>query len=200
MASEAKILREQGIEGLRAFWREKANRRYQRVRKVAIRTCQWCEIEFVGTPARSFCSQTCAYERALERGRLRKRAKRWSRHIIRACPTCGKEFELSHGQSKKVYCQPDHRPVQPSKWGLALPLRYATCAFCRRLMVLHGTKTLCLSDACLREQNRIASREYMRLTHYAAARYWRIADTPEAKQLAYTYDQLRRLVRSKRNG
>jgi hypothetical protein len=72
--------------------------------------------------------------------------------------------------------------------------------FCRHLLVLRRTTTLCSADECKREQNRIATREYMRRTHYQAARYWRIADTPEAKELAYTYDQLRRLVRSKTSG
>jgi hypothetical protein len=86
--------------------------------------------------------------------------------------------------------------VQPSKYGLALPLRYATCLNCRDVLVLHGNADLCQKEECRTIENRLRMREYMRRTHYMAAKYWRIADTPEAKKLAYTYDQLRRLVRS----
>lgn len=126
---------------------------------------------------------------------------RWNqRQFCRACrKTRNKEL------GREAYERhPDKRRAAGLRWRLAqkpsINVRYATCLNCREVLVLHGNADLCRREECKTIENRLRMREYMRRTHYMAAKYWRIADTPEAKELAHTYDQLRRLLRSKTSG
>ena len=58
-----------------------------------IKTCKYCKKEYDIQPYRdnitSYCSQECHYK---------------DHHITKKCPTCGKYFDVTKGESDKIYC------------------------------------------------------------------------------------------------
>lgn len=177
MPSDARILREQGQEALRKHWRDKAQLHTKRYP-------QWWKDRY---PIKTHPCESCGK-------RVRKTEEamcydcRDSRPVMRMC-ICGKEF-----QSKKVgpryYCTPSHAHI-----GWSIPLTFGPCRECGALFTKRQSNQVFCSSLHSRRQS---MREYQRRTNFTAIRYWRIADTPEALELAKTYYQLRQELRRHR--
>ena len=210
MPSDAKILREQGREALREYRSKKARAR----RGVGSRPthCADCgaPITQPRVSMRVRC-QPCTTER--DRVRHRKQPS----HATLLCTRCGQEMDGGRYNQRK-YCatcrsvvyrelnrayEARLRTRNPNYWihtGSSCSVRYASCLLCRSTLTLSGSARLCSKDSCRVFQHRIRAREYFRKTHYMAERYWRIADTPEARSLAHDYFQLRQELRRRRHG
>lgn len=192
MPSDAKILREQGLEALRAHWREKARRRLRTGSPPT--NCQDCGATLVPSgrgryqrrcgPCRKASHNSSRLTRAQKERKnqlARKRALQHRQSVI--CP-CGRTFLRTLGA--RSYCQPSH-----SKIGWSVPLAFAPCVECEQPFVQRRGRRFCSET----HTNRYLSREYQRETHATAKRYWRIADTSEARDLAELYYTLRQELR-----
>lgn len=208
MPSEAKILREKGPEGLRAFWRERS-REQRRRRGMPERptTCMDCRTP-ISQPRRGMRLRCAGCNAEQDRIRSRKAPS----HSTVQCIRCGEKIDGGR-YNQKQYC-PDCRVIRDRELrregaqrhprhqiycriGDARQVRYASCLFCRSLLMLHGHRTRCDTNRCRQLQERVESREYQRRTRATAIRYWRIAPTPQALEVARMYFELRQAVRGR---
>lgn len=149
-------------------------------------TCGRCGADIHQTagrgPIRRFCS-SCVRRRGPNRSQ--------HQHIVRTC-WCGTAFELQQHYPNKWYCRPEHRPYKGKK---ACKIDYAHCPECEGLF----TKRRVHQRFCSKQHaNRFVNREYQRRTQATSIRYWRVADTKEAKDLARLYFNLRQELRNYR--
>jgi hypothetical protein len=77
--------------------------------------------------------------------------------------------------------------------GKSCPVRIMSCRGCGLLVTKHGPSIH--AEWC---SDRCRQREYERRTHAVAIRYWTIAATPEALEVATIYFQLRQELRAHR--
>lgn len=207
----------------RAYWREKKRRNYyanlerERARNREAQRRRYARLRVAGLTAngsipyerRSTCldcgtpisqSETqrgrgrlrcvecqSTHRKMLDRGRVRHRTK----NIWRTCP-CGVSFHVGQHMSGKRYCSKAHWQFYTTK--SACLVRYASCQFCRAVLVLQSQQMYCPKPECRKLQNRFYVREYMRRTGYMGAKYWRVANTPEAKEIASLYFNLRKEI------
>lgn len=181
MPSDAKIMRELGVDGLRAYWREKARKQYWANRDN--RHCEDCQAELTGRTKARLCAD-CR--------RARKRARDHRRKALTAtvpCRACGDYFTRVYG-GRRRYCS-DRCAVLAKQAGNSCPVHYGSCVECGASFSARSPRTYC-STACYRRRY---MREYFRKNHKTAISYWRVANTPEAQALAETMFTLRQELR-----
>lgn len=194
MPSDARILREEGPEALRAYWREKSRRYYaaspeqRRQRNEASR--RWRALH-PKQPKTHPCVSCGRRVRALDQIECRECRRRQG--ILRTC-LCGVSFRVQQWKSRQLYCSVEHRKhyrTQRDMIGRSCRIVVKACSGCHRPFTSQRGPKWC--PDCY-------NREFQRETRATAIRYWRIADTPEARALAQTYFQLRQLLRSNHYG
>ncbi len=213
---EARYRAEHGIEALRALWAAKSRAKEERYRARH------------GTAA--LRAKWAAKARAQTRTRAQTRPRAISPHLVackgcgapfervrytwgycdscrhKPCEFCRTPFLRNGRISRARYCSRScaararfGSPADP-RIGTACRIRVTDCAVCGRLFTQHGApKTYCSSD-CRQARSRAWQLEHQRRTHYTAIRYWTVAPTPEALELASTYFELRQELRRRRNG
>lgn len=171
--SRARAIERDGIEAVRAKYRADAAKRV------------WT------------AEERRAYQEMLRR-RHGVRTKAEYLHAVRLpdrqCVTCLRMF---HPRNVTVtHCSKSCglRKTWPS-----CAVNYADCKQCRSVFVKRRSVGFCSED-CRRIRHNLdqleRAREYERRTHASARRYWRVANTPEAKSLADTYYELRQELRN----
>lgn len=95
------------------------------------------------------------------------------------------------------YRENHRRSRERKQLGRSLEVRYAACLICHRVLTLHPGQRYCQRPDCKRKQANLWQLEFQRQTRQTAIRYWRIADTPEARDVARLYYQLRQQLRSR---
>lgn len=120
---------------------------------------------------------------AMDAGRFNQR---------RFCEGCVRIRKVE-SQSRWQERHPGEKPKRRTPIGSSRPVYYGQCPECEALF----STSVKHQRFCSRtHSNRYLSREYQRKTHKTAIRYWRIANTPEANQLAETMFNLRQEMRN----
>jgi hypothetical protein len=109
------------------------------------------------------------------------------RFCSRACQSLGQSRERGHLPRQR---RPSWR-ASSHALGSYRHVGYASCLFCRRLLTVTRQDWLCDQHECRIRMKRTYMRSYFRSNRKTATKYWRIADTPEAIDLAETYFDLR---------
>lgn len=199
MPSDARILREGGVEALRAHWAEKSRRRYHRL----------IDADPDGTHALWRERAVRYYER---HGRRLRRCRRCDEpapatlsiqgsYVCGACRkrcVCGKAI-----QPKRKYCSiacytaTTRRNTQIGK---SCPIHLLICDFCGDAFTSRSKQRKYCSSPCQKEAHITYNREVQRRSHSIAIRYWQYDQSDEAQALASQYFQLRQALRRIRRG
>lgn len=149
---------------------------------------------------------------AQEQDRIRNRTK--PPFAPTQCNRCGTPMDGGRSNLRK-WCSRCRATVHNENWKRAHPdwkpkpreprigtncsIRYAACQFCHRLLVrrLRSDGVSCNESACQRQQRRFRQLWYERRTHATSIRYWRVAHTKEAQDLAETFFHLRQELRNR---
>lgn len=133
---------------------------------------------------------------------------------MRPCYDCGTRIPIGKNGQRR-YCDtcrhhrrrvsslewlsrnPSYKPVRrPPRFrvGAACTVTFGACPECQALCTYRRPHQRFCSDLHARRWH---SREYQRKTHVTAIRYWRIANTQEAQDLAETMFALRQEMRKR---
>lgn len=191
-SGEKRAYREGGLDGLRAFWRERSNRRYQRLLAedpdaihAKKREANRLFLQRHGPPK---------YPPVLCR-RCHQTPAPTGRRINFVCDNCRPHCWCGKVVKRPMrFCSRPHADLA-KHFGKSVSVTYGSCPECGAVFTKHPAYQRFCSKRC---KQRFNQRDYQRLTHATAIRYWRIANTKEAQDLAETMFALRQEMR-KRN-